>query len=185
MDQRTRALLAEQDGVIARRQLLELGVGVNDLARFVRRRELARVHPGVFCDHTGPLTWHRRAWAAVLYCGRSALSHQSALRAAEGPGRRGERGDEPIAVAVDRQRKVVAPAGVRVHRMAGLEQRVLWNLGPPRVRYEDAAIDVALAEPTDFDALAVLAAACSRDGRRLGACEPRWTPASGWRGGPG
>jgi hypothetical protein len=160
MDPRTRNLLAEQDGVVARRQLLELGVGVNDLARLVRRRELARVHPGVFCDHTGPLSWNQRAWAAVLFGGRSALSHQSAIRAAEGPGRRGARSDDPIAIAVDRQRKVVAPPGVRVHRMAGLEQRVLWNLGPPRVRYEDAAIDVALAEPTDFDALAVLASAC-------------------------
>ena len=90
MDQRTRTLLAEQDGVIARRQLLALGVGVNDLARLVRRRELARVHPGVFCDHTGPLTWHQRAWAAVLVGGRSALGLQSAIRAAEGPGRRGE-----------------------------------------------------------------------------------------------
>ena len=91
MDQRTRTLLAEQGGVIARRQLLELGVSSNDLARLVRRRELARVHPGVFCDHTGPLTWHQRAWAAVLFCGRSALSHQSAIRAAEGPGRRADR----------------------------------------------------------------------------------------------
>ena len=160
MDQRTRTLLAEQDGVIARRQLLELGVSGNDLARLVRRRELARVHPGIFCDHTGPLTWLQRAWAAVLFGGRSALSHQSALRAADGPGRRAERSTEPIVIAIDRQRKVVAPAGVRVHRLAGLEERVLWNLGPPRVRYEDAALDVALGETTDFDALAVLAAAC-------------------------
>ena len=160
MDQLTRTLLAHQDGVVARRQLLEAGVGVNDLARMVRRRELARIHPGVFCDHTGPLAWNQKAWAAVLYGGRSALSHQSAIRAAEGPGRRGRLGDEPIQIAIDRQRKVVGPPGVRVHRMAGLEDRVLWNLGPPRVRYEDAAIDVALTEPTDYDALGVLAAAC-------------------------
>ena len=33
MDQRTRTLLADQDGVVARRQLLELGVGVSDVAR--------------------------------------------------------------------------------------------------------------------------------------------------------
>ena len=160
MDQRTRNLLAEQDGTIARRQLLDLGLGVHDVARLVRRRELARVHPGVFCEHTGPLTWNQKAWAAVLYGGRSALSHRSAIRAAEGPGRRGAPSEEPIDIAVDRHRKVIAPPGVRVHRMVDLEDRVLWNLGPPRVRYEDAAIDVALTEPTEYDALGVLAAAC-------------------------
>ena len=160
MDQRTRSLLAEQDGIVARRQLLELGLSAHDLARLVRRRELARVHPGVLVDHTGPLTWNQKAWAAVLYGGRSALSHGSAIRAAEGPGRRGQVGDEPIDIAVDRHRKVVAPAGVRVHRLTGLEDRVLWNLGPPRVRYEDAAIDVALGAVTDLGALGTIAAVC-------------------------
>ena len=79
-------------------------------------------------------------------------------------------------IAVDRQRKVVAPAGVRVHRMTGLDDRVLWNLGPPRVRYEDAAIDVALAAGTEFDALAVSPRCASRDVRRRAGCSSRWSP---------
>ena len=65
-----------------------------------------------------------------------------------------------IHVAVDRHRKVVAPDGVQVHRMVGLQERALWNLGPPRLRYEEAALDVALDAGSDFEALAVLASVC-------------------------
>jgi hypothetical protein len=36
----------------------------------------------------------------------------------------------------------------------------LWNVGPPRVRYEHAVLDVAAARPSDLDAIAVLADAC-------------------------
>ena len=44
------------------------------------------VHPGVYVNHTGELTWLQRAWAAVLFAWPAALSHDSALRAADGPG---------------------------------------------------------------------------------------------------
>jgi hypothetical protein len=152
-------LLGQQEGVIARRQALAAGLTSDDVARLIRRREWARVHAGVYVDHTGPLPWSQRAWAAVLGVGRSALCHTSALRAAEGPGRR-DRPDDVIHVAVDRHRKVVAPDGVRVHRMVGLQERTLWNLGPPRLRYEEAALDVALDAGSDFEGLAVLASVC-------------------------
>jgi hypothetical protein len=153
------ALLAEQDGVIARRQCIARGMTASDIARLVRRREWAQVHPGTYVDHTGPLTWNQRAWAAVLHAGRSALCGPSALRIAEGPGGR-RASEQVIHVAVDRHRKVVAPPGVQVHRMADLHSRALWNLGPPRLRYEQAALDVALETDHPFDALAVLAGVC-------------------------
>ena len=41
------ALLALQDGVVARRQLLAAGARPHDLDRIVRRREHRRAHPGV------------------------------------------------------------------------------------------------------------------------------------------
>ena len=50
----------------------------------------------------------------------AALSHESALRADEGPGRR-DRDESLIHVAVDRSRNVVEPPGVRVHRMTRLD----------------------------------------------------------------
>lgn len=160
-------LLAEklllQDGVIARRQLLALGLTKTQVAKALRRRELVPIHPGVYVDHNGPLTWHQRAWAAVLYAWPAALSHESALRAEEGPGHR-TRDENLIQVAVDRGRHLADIAGVRLHRMTGFSQRVRWNRAPPRVRYEESVLDVASATNDDLAAVGVLAAACA--GRR-------------------
>ncbi len=151
--------MSDQGGVVARSQLLAAGWSPHDIRRRVRRRELARVHPGVYVDHTGVPSWHQRAWAAVLSVWPAALSHDSALRAAEGPGSpRPDHG--PVHVAVDRDRHVAAPDGVVVHRVSGLAERVQWHLGPPRVRYEEAALDVAAEAPTDLAALGTVAAAC-------------------------
>ncbi|MET1059363.1 MAG: type IV toxin-antitoxin system AbiEi family antitoxin domain-containing protein [Nocardioides sp.] len=177
MDDSVRALLREQDDIIARRQALALGMTSEDIRRLLRRREWATVHPGVYAAHTGPLPWHQRAWAAVLHAGPgAALCHVSALRAADGPGR-ADRPEGVIHVAVDRERRVVAPVGVQVHRMVALEGRVLWNVGPPRLRYEEAALDVALDQATDFAALGVLSAACqsrrTTAARLIGSVEQR------------
>ncbi|MGE2836860.1 type IV toxin-antitoxin system AbiEi family antitoxin domain-containing protein [Mycobacterium sp. SMC-4] len=140
-----------QCGVIARRQVLVAGPSDHDIRRLLRRRQWARVHDGVYVDHTGPLTWRQRAWAAVLYaapaalCLESALSEQGAL----------------IHVAVDRKRAMLTePTGVRIHHLAHLDERALWNVGPPRLRYEEAALDVACEAASEFEAIAVLANAC-------------------------
>lgn len=116
----------------------------------LRRNEWARVHQGVYVDHTGPLSWLQRAWAAVLYAAPAALCLESAL-SIEGP---------LIHVAVSRQRAMlVEPDGVRIHHLHHLDERVLWNVGPPRLRYEEAALDIA-ARAAEFDSIAVLADAC-------------------------
>ena len=150
-------LLAVQSGIVSRRQALERGLADHDLRRLVRRRELAVVHPGVLVSHTGPLTWVQRAWAATLAVGPAALSHGSALRALEGPGRRDRDDSSPIHVAVDRQRRVAAPHGVVVHRMAGLDERAVWNASPPRIRTEEALVDLAASAPTEWKAIEVVA----------------------------
>jgi hypothetical protein len=149
-------LLALQSGVVSRRQLAEVGIAPHDLQRLVRRRDLVRVHDGVFVNHTGELTWLQRAWAGVQLAWPAALSHDSALRAADGPGRAG-RDDSVIHLAVDRDRRLLVPAGFRLHRMAGIHDRVMWNTSPPRVRVEEALLDVAAVKADDFDAIAVLA----------------------------
>lgn len=157
MDSRLASLLADQDGVLARRQLLTAGLGDNDIRRLVRRRELAVVHPGVYVDHTGPLTWQQRAWAAVLYAWPAALSHDSAVRACDGPGRRDREPSAPIHVAVARDRTCAVPPDVVLHRLSRFDECVLWNLGPPRVRMEEAVVDLAAEAADDFAAVAVLA----------------------------
>lgn len=150
------ALLDLQNGVIARRQARAAGLPEHVVRRLLRRREWTLVHPGVYVDHTGPLTWLQRAWAAVLVVEGAALSHQSALRAADGPGRRG--GDDgPIHIVVDRSRNLEPPPGVVRHYATDLADRVLWTAAPPRVRIEHAALDLAAAADSDFDAVARLA----------------------------
>jgi hypothetical protein len=144
-------LLRQQDGVISRRQALGAGLVQHDIRRLLRRNQWARAHAGVYVNHTGPLTWSQRAWAAVLYAAPAALCLESAM------------GDEvsPIHVAVARDRAALAePAGIRIYHVAHIDQRVLWNVSPPRMRYDEAALDVACRAPSELDAIAVLANAC-------------------------
>ena len=152
------ALLLDQGGVVSRTQLLGLGLARADIQRLLRRRELVRVHTAVYVDHTGPLTWHQRAWAAVLACAPAVLGRESCLRAVEGPGSRRDDSD-PIDVLVDRSRRVTAPAGVVVHRVADLDRRARWSSGPPRDAYEAAVVDVTLARPERLTRIAVLSGA--------------------------
>ncbi len=63
-----------QHGVISRRQVLDADGSDADIERLVRRREWARVHDGVYVNHTGPLTSFQRAWAALLRHWPAALA---------------------------------------------------------------------------------------------------------------
>lgn len=157
-------LLDRQDGVISRRQVLACGHTRTDVARMTRRREWTQVHPGVYVNHTGPLTWRQRAWAAVLACWPAALGGWSAVRAHEGPGR--ERHDDtlPIEVVVRHGRGLTPPAGVRVRESRRFEESVQSQLNPPRQRYDDAIIELADRTSDELRGIAILADACG--GRR-------------------
>jgi hypothetical protein len=158
-----RHLLDAQAGTVARRQLAEAGLAEHDIRGLIRRRELVTVHPGVYVDHTGELSWTQRAWAAVLYAWPAALAGTSALRATDAQSHRHDDADD-IHVVVRHDRRVRVRDGVRVERRRGLEGLVLWNLHPPRLRYEEAVLDVVVGAATDLDAIAALAEACG--GRR-------------------
>ena len=147
-------LLAQQDDVVTRRQLLAAGLSSARLDTLLRRRELVVVHPGVYLAHTGTPTWSQRARAATSYAGRSALHLESALHR---PGT-DTAPTGPIDVAVDWTRRVVPQPGIRIHRVRGLEERVRWNLSPPRVRVEVAAVEVAHRAADDLAAISALAA---------------------------
>ena len=110
------------------------------------------VHAGVYVNHTGPLTWTNRAWAAVLVTWPAALDRQSVVDAA-GP---------VIHVAVDASRDPEARPGIRVHRLRDFDARVLWNLGPPRVRIEDALLSMCADLEDRISALALASDACRR-----------------------
>lgn len=155
MDELTR-LLRDQDGVVARSQVLAAGLSPTDVARALRRGQLVKHLPGVYVDHNGPLTPQQRRQVAVLHAWPSALCLESALRAAEGPGTR-DRPEPVIRVAVDRQRHLAVVPGIVAHRMSGFADRVQWNASPPRVRYDDSVLDVAAAARDDLAAVARLA----------------------------
>ncbi|MGH3361158.1 MAG: hypothetical protein ACRDOM_01745, partial [Nocardioides sp.] len=161
-EKRIAELLEQQAGVIARRQVLRHGGRPADLERMLRRRELVRLLPAVFLHHTGEPTWLQRAWAGVLYYGDAALAHDSALRAAAGPGWRKHDDSGRIHIAVDEDRHVRQLEGYRLHRLIRLEDRVRWNTSPPRMKVEEAALDVAAARPTEFGAIEVLADVCQQ-----------------------
>jgi hypothetical protein len=157
MDQRLHSILGDQAGVVTRRQALVAGLTEHALARLVRRRELSRLHTGVYVDHTGEPTWQQLAWGGVLLCWPAVLAGQSALRAVEGPGSTRRRRTIEVAVALDRRPQGAATVDVR--RMAHLDERAQWHMGPPRLRYEEAALDVAADAPSDMAALGELARA--------------------------
>jgi hypothetical protein len=164
------SLLADQSGVVTRRQAETAGLQPHHVRRLVRRRELVRLHPGVYVDHSGHPTFLQRAWAATLLHEPSALAAETALRMVEGPGSR--RPEEPIHLAVERDRHHHHPRpGIVLHRTAHLEERVMWQTGPPRQRYEEAVLDVAARASSDFDALGDLSRAVQ--GRRTTAARLR------------
>jgi hypothetical protein len=154
-------LIRRQAGIVSRRQVLELGGTDGDIERLLRRRVWAVAHRGVYVDHTGPLTWDQRAWAAVLchapavLIGRSALrAHQMRVSPAIAPDR------EPIEIAVAHDRRVGPTRGVRIRRMRDFDAISQLHARPPRIRLEHAVLLAASAAATEDAAVAVLADAC-------------------------
>lgn len=148
-------LLARQEHVIARRQLVAGRARPHEIQRWLRR-DLVVLEPGVYVAHTGPLTWRQRVWAAVLAAEPAVVWGGSALRWHE---QRDGPVDEVVHLGVARHRHRGAPEGVRLHRRVRLDERAHWQREPPIQRYEDAAIEVALASAARADRLEVLARA--------------------------
>jgi hypothetical protein len=136
------ALVRQQCGVICRRQALDRGLTDVDIERRLRRREWARIHPGVYVHHTGPPTWEQRAWAAVLFYWPAALAGHSALAMHNVRGYERREGS-PIEVSVDRDRRVVRQLGIVVRQNARFDTLCVMQLDPPRQRVEHALLGVA------------------------------------------
>lgn len=157
MDEKgVRRLLRRQDGVITRSQLRRLGATDSDIERMTRRRELSRMHAGVYLDHTGSPSWQQRAWAAVLAYAPAALAGRSALQA------HGVRGHDasatsPIVVCVDRKRSIRRRSGIRVTYVSDFESRCQLDKSPPRLRLDHALLYEAASRERPDAALAVLA----------------------------
>lgn len=150
--QTLRGLFDHQSGVVSRVQLLERGSTDNDIRRALRRLRLTRVHPGVYVNHTGPLSWSARAWAAVLFHAPAVLARESAVYLS----------GDLVHVAIDTRRTPSRLPGVRVHRIERFDQRAMLDRSPPSDRFEEALIDLAGDASSPDDALRLLADACQR-----------------------
>lgn len=139
-----------QGGVVTLAQLLEGGETAASVKRALRRRELTLVHPRVYVDHTGPLTWEQRCWAAVLWAQPAALCGVSV-------GERPDR-DGAVHVIVEHSRRLAARDGIVVHRTRGLRDQVLWN-DLPRLRPADNALLLAAGAATELEVIGALTTA--------------------------
>ena len=156
-------LMAQQDGLVTRAQVLAHGFGDGFIETRLRRKDWRRVHRGVFVDHTGPLTWHQELWAALLFygeaevraaaCDRSALVLLGVSEPAAG---------SVVHVAVERDRRVHRLPGVRLHRMTAFDEHVHPQRRPARVRLEVAVLQAASSARDEAAAIAVLADACQK-----------------------
>ncbi len=162
-------LLRDQDGVVSRAQVLACGEVPHDIRRRLRRREWATMIDGIYVDHTGEPSWDQRAMAGVLHAASAldeqhrpvgaALGGHAALRHAIGPGwRRGN--DAPVVVCIGDRRSVRKVNGYRFVRVSGLAARVDLMRTPPRLRPEEATVDLVLAADDLLDVVGVVADAC-------------------------
>lgn len=150
-DPRLTQLRADQDGMVAQRQLRTLGAAPHDVKRMLRRRDLSRTcYPGVYVDHTGQLTRRQREWGAVLGAWPAVLAGESALGQSTGV----------VHIAIAHGRKVRAQPGVVVRSIVDLDDRAQWNRSPPKVRLEHAVIDAMSEKIAADDVAGAFAALC-------------------------
>ncbi|HVQ60421.1 MAG TPA: type IV toxin-antitoxin system AbiEi family antitoxin domain-containing protein [Solirubrobacterales bacterium] len=122
------ALVDRQHGVVARRQLIGLGVGEEAIRHRLATGRLRRVERGIYAVGRPELSREGRWMAAVLSCGsRAALSHSSAA-ALLGLGRE-LRGCVEVSVPYVSPRR---RPGIRVHRRPKMrEADVVERFGVP------------------------------------------------------
>jgi hypothetical protein len=142
-----RRLLGDQDGVIARRQAVGLGISVDAMRHRVRSADWQRLHRGVYATFSGDRARETELWGALLRAGRgAALSHQTA---AELYGMLKQPSSlihvtVPITGNPARHGKI---PGVVVHRSRITEATTHPVLMPPRTRVEDTVLDLVASAP--------------------------------------
>ncbi|EGD55147.1 type IV toxin-antitoxin system AbiEi family antitoxin domain-containing protein [Gordonia neofelifaecis] len=153
---RLSSLLRDQDGVVTREQVCACGLDSAFIRRRLRSGAWVRVHPGIYLTHTGPATWLQRAWCAILVAEPAALSDQSALLVASGDAQR-LGGSDAIHLAIESGRRITPKRGVVFHHRSDLDAVTMTGALPPRVRVDEAVLDVAARATTELGVIAALA----------------------------
>ena len=133
-----RALAERQHGVVAWRQLIDLGLSEGLIKGRIRAGHLVPLHRGVFAVGHRRIDIRGRWLAAVLACGPSAvLSYGSAAQLWEMRGSRGP-------IEVTRRSGHRRPHGVRLHQTRSLPpEHVAVVAGIPVTTPERTALDMA------------------------------------------
>lgn len=151
---------AAQEGAISRRQALACGLSRRQVDWLVRSGRWVRLHPGVFVVHAGPVPAQTRIWAAVLYAGPGAVAGG---RAALWLWKVVDEPPATITVCIPGDRRVRPQPGLVLRRMDSLAAARHPVVSPPRLRVEEAVLDVAAKAARPGDAVdAVLRAAQRR-----------------------
>jgi hypothetical protein len=147
-----RRIIAEQAGVVSRRQVLGAGVSRNTIVSKVSHGLWQRLHPGVYGAFTGSPSWEMRLWAAVLYAGPGALlSHETAAEILGLARRR----CAVIQVTIPASRRVRPPDGVAIHHSSFDYPRWRPLRGvPPHTFYAETIVDLAAAADNLDDVVA-------------------------------
>ena len=142
--------MRKQHGVIARRQLLDLGLSARGIEHRVQKGRLFVTWRGVYAVGRRELT--RLGWlmAAVLTCGQDALlSHDSAAELWEI-----QSGcHEPIHVSIPRK-VALRRTGIEIHRRSAIQDAdVTTHRGIPTTKPVRTLIDIASGlEPRELEA---------------------------------
>lgn len=174
------ALVAGQEGMVARWQALGLGMTERMLSHRLSGGQWSVQYPGVYATFSGQPTRAAQLWAAVLLCSRevthprrrdrsaglpepdAVLSHATAAElhrlgsplTAQAEGR-------PIHVTIPSgRRKPQADQVIRVHFSSRLVESRHPTTSPPRTRINDTVIDLTQSARTLDDAIGWLTAAC-------------------------
>jgi very-short-patch-repair endonuclease len=105
-------LARRQAGVIARDQLLEVGLSEPEVDGLVCRRELNELYSGVYLHSSGAVSFKQRLWAAALWSS-GVISHRSAAWVWRLP----VEGSSCVHVTVGDRRFRKGPPNVVLHRV--------------------------------------------------------------------
>ena len=153
------ALARSQARVVTWQQLVALTGDAVNARRHVRSHRWQILVPGVYATFTGPVPREAWWWAVVLHAGPgAALGGEVALWLA---GVR-EQAPERVEINVPHGRKVRPPPGTVVRSRCQLETLVQPALRPPRLRVDEAVLDVADAARRPEPVVDVVLAALQR-----------------------
>lgn len=142
------ALLHRQEGLLSRAQARAYGVTDGRIEGQLRARRWQRVHAGV--------------WGAVLACGAGAMASHDTAAELDGVLDPEPAAGRTLHITVPSSRRVVAPAGVRLHYAERAAARRHPTCSPPRTRVEETVLDLWSERRGVESALGLVAAACQR-----------------------